>query len=123
MVHSAELDPALADRLSGDDAAAVGAQPHRLALDAGAQRLGLAGDAEAVALGQHRHRLAGREPLARLQVRLAQALPGLERARQACGPTASSERRDHRRAVVGKVDLGQSSGRQSVSTLPAVPPR
>ena len=41
--------------------------------------MGLAGDAETLALRHHRDRLARGEPLARLQVRLAQPLAGLQR--------------------------------------------
>ena len=99
-----QLQAALGGRHAGDDAAALGPHPRRLALDAVRHRLADAFEREAFAGGDHLHGLAGGEPLARLDVRLAHRLAGPERlGERAADDLLLVDERG--RELLGEIDL------------------
>ena len=100
-----QLDPPLAGRQAGDDVAALGANPRRLAFDAVGHAPGRAFEREAVAGGDQLDGLAGGEPLAQLDVSLAHRLAGPQRLRErAAGDELLVE--EGRRRLLGEIDLG-----------------
>src|SRR5262245_51999654 len=76
------LDPLLPDRPAADDAAAFQPNLGRLAVEPGAECLAVGTDREARARADHAHGVAGGEPLAGLEVGLAQRLARPQRAHQ-----------------------------------------
>src|SRR5206468_2854358 len=84
---------------------ALGPDPGRLALDAVRQRLADAFEGEPLARGDDPHVVAGGEPLARSQMRLAQRLAGPDRLgeRSTDDDLAIEE---GGRELLGEVDLG-----------------